>query len=244
MKAIILAAGQGTRLRPLTDDRPKCLVEYRGKAILDYILESLRTCGVNDIVVVKGYRHDTLQRPGLRYVVNDRYDTTNMVSTLFCAEQEMDDDILISYADIIYGPSIVKAILDDESEFGVAVDMNWRELWESRMEDPLKDAETLKLDSDGFITELGRKPSSYDDIEGQYMGLLRISRNSLRSIRHFYHSLDKDGIYEGKNFDNMYMTSFIQLVIDRLMKVRAVPVQGGWLEIDCIEDLECSVTLS
>ena len=244
MKAIILAAGQGTRLSPLTDDRPKCLVEYRGKAILDYILGTLRACGVDDIVVVKGYRGEVLQRPGIRSYVNESYAVTNMVATLFCAEQEMDDDLIVSYADIIYGPGVLKPLLEDKSAVAVAVDLDWRAQWESRMENPLDDAETLKLDSAGYITELGKRPSSYDDVQGQYIGLIRFSREALRDIRPFYHSLDRNATYDGKTFRNMYMTSFLQLMIDRLLKIKAVPFHGGWLEIDRKEDLEVDVVLS
>ena len=161
-----------------------------------------------------------------------------MVSSLFCAESEMDDDLMISYADIIYSSTVLQALKHSKSDFSVAVDKDWRELWNIRMENPLLDAETMKLDKQENILELGKKPKSFAEIEGQYMGLIKISRLIFPQIRQFYHGLDRMQHYDGKNFDNMYMTSFIQMVIDRLIPVKAVLVHGGWIEIDCVEDLK------
>ncbi len=240
MRAIILAAGEGQRLRPLTLDRPKCLVEYQGKPIIDYQIDTMRSCGIKDIVLIKGYKQETLQRPKVRYVINPEYATTNMVATLFCAESYFDDDLLISYGDILYGRSILEPVLASNEDFAVAVSMNWKELWLKRMDDPLKDAETMKLDDRGFIRELGKKPKSYDEIQGQYMGLFKIKKKMLPKVRAAYHDADKNAVYDGKNYRNMFMTSFIQLMIDKGFPVKAVQVTGEWLEIDHLEDLKVS----
>ena len=89
MKAIILAAGQGTRLRPLTKNKPKCLVKLAGKSLLDHQLEVLRAAGIYDIHVVAGYRADQLDRPEFTRHINKRFAETNMVNTLFAAESVM-----------------------------------------------------------------------------------------------------------------------------------------------------------
>ena len=238
MKAIILAAGQGLRLRPLTDNCPKCMVEYKGKQIIDHILETMRSVGLKDIVLVKGYRAEALVREGTTSYINAQYDRTNMVATLFCSDECWDDDLIISYADIVYEHQVLEALMDDAAEFSVVVDKDWKKLWERRMDDPLEDAETLKVNAKGFITELGKKPKGYEEIQGQYIGLIKIRKSILKKIREFYHGLDRDAIYDGKDFDNMFMTSFIQLIIDRLLPVKAVFISGGWVEIDTLEDLK------
>jgi len=79
-----------------------------------------------------------------------------MVHSLFCAEPEFDDDIVISYADILYGKDIAAKIASSPADVSVVVDRDWRKLWEARMEDPLGDAETMKLDGGGNILELGK----------------------------------------------------------------------------------------
>ncbi|MEZ4752928.1 MAG: phosphocholine cytidylyltransferase family protein [Bdellovibrionota bacterium] len=238
MKAIIVAAGQGTRLRPLTDDRPKCMVKYKGKEIIDHILETISACGIDDVTIIKGYRADVLNKQNTKTYINENFDSTNMLSTLFCAEEEMEGDVIVSYADIVYTPEILQALIDSPHDFSVVVDTKWQELWESRMEDPLKDAETMKISSEGTIVELGKKPTSLDDIQGQYIGLFKISANAIGKVKNFYYSLDRAGTYDGKDFDNMYMTSFIQLIIDQLMSVHPVFIDGGWIEIDAPSDLE------
>ena len=246
MKVIILAAGQGIRLKPLTDSKPKCMVEYKNKMIIDYILDTVNSCNINDIAIVDGYKKEVLENAvtakNIKFYTNEDFDKTNMVSTLFSATDFMDDDIIISYADIIYQEKVLQKLIDSKGDFNVVVDKKWRELWEQRMENPLEDAETLKI-KDGNIIELGKKPSSYDDIEGQYIGLIKISKKVLHKVIEYYNNLDRKQIYDGKDYDNMYMTSFIQMIIDNLMPVQPVFIEGGWLEIDCFEDMKSSMIL-
>jgi len=242
LKAIILAAGKGSRLRPLTDNYPKCMMEFQGKTIINNILDTFKICGINDVIVVTGYKNEILEEHlkeyRIRFIHNKDYVTTNMVYSLFCAEKEMDDDLIISYADIVFTPKVLKLLIQNNGKFVVTIDEKWRELWESRMDDPLKDAETMKMDDNGIIVEIGKKPRSYDEIQGQYIGLFKISKSIMKNVRNFYHSLD-ESVYDDKHdYQNMYMTSFIQLVIERLMSVKAQIIQRGWLEFDTIEDYE------
>ena len=106
------------------------------------------------------------------------------------------------------------------------------------MSNPLSDAETLKLNENNEIIELGKKPNSYDEIEAQYIGLIKIKKEVLFKVKDFYYSLDKTAFYDGKDFENMYMTTFIQLIIEELMPVKAVRIDGGWVEIDSLSDLK------
>lgn len=240
MRTIILAAGQGSRLRPYTDDRPKCMVELAGRPLLHRQLDVLRSAGLDNILLVGGYRADRLQLQDIALVENPRYAETNMVATLFCAEEFMQEgeDLLIAYADIVYEPRVLQAVLDCDAPLCIAVDRQWRRFWEARMDDPLSDAETLKLVDGNRITELGRKPSSYDDIQGQYMGLIRVRGDQVSALREAWHQLDPAGPYDGKDRDNMYMTSFLQHLIDRGWEARAAFTDNGWLEVDTVEDLD------
>jgi len=241
MKAIILAAGQGTRMGSETDDKPKCMITYKGKPLIDYTIKTLQACGIEDIIIINGYKKEVLEshlsNKSIRFITNKEYYKTNMVYTLFCAESEMNDDLLISYGDIIYSKEVLGQLMKNDNDFVVTVDKNWRELWNLRMDDPLKDAETMKIDKSGNIIELGKKPKSYEEINGQYIGLLKISDSILKKIRNFYHELDRSKYYDGKDFNNMYMTSLIQLIINSISKVKADIINGGWLEFDNQKDL-------
>jgi len=238
MQSILLAAGQGTRLRPFTDHQPKCMVPYQNKAIIDHILDVQRGCGIEKIVLVKGYCADALQREGTIQCENKAYATTNMVSSLFSAEEHIDGEVLISYTDIIYRREILEQLLACEEDIAITVDLNWRKLWQQRMVNPLEDAETLELGAQGEVLSLGKKPTSYEQIQGQYMGLIKLSDRGSKILKSHYEGLNRDDRYDGKDFPNMYMTSLLQSLIDAGHKVQSVPVRGGWLEIDCPGDMD------
>jgi choline kinase len=244
MKMIILAAGQGTRLRPLTDEKPKCMVEYKGKSIIDYIIEAAKETNITNIAIVNGYKKEVLEKYldkyDIKFYTNENYSNTNMVATLFCAKEFLNEDVIVSYADIIYSEEILQKLIDSPYDFSVVVDKCWRELWSQRMENPLDDAETLKI-KDGYIVELGKKPHGFDEIEAQYIGLFKISKKVIGKVVEYYESLDQNKFYDGKSFSNMYMTSFIQNMIENLLSVYSVEITGGWLEIDCIEDLQTNM---
>jgi len=241
LKVIIVAAGQGTRLRPLTNSKPKCMVEYNNKPIINYILETVKKCNINDIAVVNGYKKEVLEEylknENVLFFTNENFDKTNMVSTLFSAKAYMDDDIIISYADIIYKKEVLEQLIKSTEDFSVIVDRDWKKLWSLRMENPLDDVETLKVVNNKII-ELGKKPNSYSDIEGQYIGLIKISKSAIPKVIDFYLSLDKNKLYDGQSYENMYMTSLIQMIIDDLMDVQPIFINGGWIEVDSVEDLE------
>ena len=237
MKVIILAAGEGKRLRPLTNNIPKALVKYKGKSLIDYQLSVFQNLGIDDILIVKGYKADTFNRPDIKYVINENYESTNMVYSLFCANQYFSDDMVISYGDIIFESSIVESLIKTIDNFSVAVSKNWLELWKQRMKEPLDDAESLIMDNDGYIKELGKKIDSYSKVQAQYMGLFRIKNDAVNVVNNIYQTLDRNSLYDGREFDKMYMTSFIQQIINQHYPVKGIQVTGQWLEVDRPDDL-------
>jgi len=250
VRVIVLCAGQGTRLRPLTDDIPKCMVQYKGRAIVDYLLSVYHYHEIDDVTLVTGYKAHKLKRPGVKYVYNENYASSNMVKSLFCAllldEGNDQRDLIVSYSDIIYTQDVLGRLISSsrDADMMVVIDVDWLRLWQSRMEDPLSDAETLKIGSDGFLREIGKKPETYDDIEGQYIGLMKFTATGVVTMRNFFLSLDVHGVYDGKTMENMYMTTLLQLMIDSGIKILPVFINGGWIEIDCKEDLQVDIDFS
>ncbi|RMD91719.1 MAG: phosphocholine cytidylyltransferase family protein [Calditrichaeota bacterium] len=245
MKTIILAAGEGTRLRPYTLDCPKCLVELGGKPLLIHQVEILKKSGIQDITIVTGYCANKIKALGYKTCHNPNYQVTNMVATLMCANELLDgnEDVLIAYGDILYEPRIVQELLNCNDPLCTSVDLNWLRLWKLRMQDPLIGAETMKFDAAGYIIELGRKPQSYEEIQGQYMGLIKVNADMAPRLVEVYEKLNSHCLYGGHTKQNMYMTSFLQYLIDHGYPVRAVLVKGGWLEVDTVNDLYLYRTL-
>lgn len=239
-RTVILAAGEGTRLRPLTDHLPKTLVPLGGMPLLTRQMSVLRSSGITDISIVVGYCAEALESCGARLFRNPRYATTNMVASLHSAKPLFDgaDDVVVAYGDIVYEPRVLARLLATDAPIAVVVDLGWQRLWELRMDDPLIDAETMKLDAAGHIVELGRKPRSLADIQGQYIGLFKVRRAFAPEFFTRYERLPDDALFEGRPRDKMYMTSYLQHHIDHGVPVLAATVTNGWVEVDSVQDLD------
>lgn len=252
MKIIILAAGQGSRLRPLTDDRPKCMVEVNGQSIIERQLDTMRSCGIKDedITIVAGYCNDVLKDrfkdTAIRFIVNEAFETTNMVYSLMCARSlmEKEEDIVISYGDIIYGEPVFHKILEAGDDISVIVDDGWQEYWSKRCENPLDDAETLMFDQDDYLTEIGQKTTDLSKVQSQYIGLMRFQGNGLKALLELSAAAEKrsdngERLWRtDRTYMKMYMTDLLQGLIDEGNKLRAVHIQRGWYEIDDCDDLK------
>ena len=244
MRMIVLAAGQGTRLRPLTDDRPKCLVELGGRPLLDWTIDAARAAGVLEIIVIGGYKIDRLAGYGVEVISNPRFETTNMVRTLFCAQQYFGSGFVMSYGDIVYSPAVLRRVLAEPNPISVAVDLGWRGYWQERFDDPLADAESLMLDQSGHIADIGQKATSLDAIQAQYIGLVAFRDSGVSALTAAYQDAEAQDRAEaapfgsGRNLDGLYMTDLLQGLITRGEKLKAVPIDRGWLEIDSARDLD------
>jgi choline kinase len=128
-KAIILAAGVGSRLRPLTNDRPKCLLEVGGQTLLDRQVQTLARFGVTDVVAVVGYYGDLIRRhlgDRGRYIENDRYDHTNSLYSLWLARDELHSDALILNSDVLAAPTLFGRLLSSPASDAILVERGER----------------------------------------------------------------------------------------------------------------------
>ena len=236
-RAVILAAGRGTRLGSATADLPKVMVVLAGRTLLAHQRSTLRAARIDDIHLVLGHGAAAVRvdpdAQGLTIWENPAYATTNMVATLLCADGLLDGsaDLVIAYGDIVYTSDVVAALLAVDAPVSVVVDLAWRDYWQARMADPLADAETLRMDADGRLTELGRRPDEYDDVQGQYTGMIRVRADATLRFRASATALVGED-------PRAYMTTLLQRLIDDGVHVQAAPVHNGWLEIDQPADLE------
>ena len=241
MKAIILAAGRGTRLGKYCENKPKCLVEINGASLLSRNLSILRKFDI-DVTVVGGYRVSQISSLGVSTIVNADYKSTNMVISLFCAENILQQGAIISYGDIVYSPKVMKRLLESKYDISVAVDKNWFGYWSKRMINPLDDLETLQIDKVGNIIEIGSKAHTFEEIDGQYIGLIKVTRQGASIFQKVYKESKKNGYMNGKPICSAYFTDLLQETIRQGNKVSAIPFTDTWVEIDTVQDLNSEFT--
>ena len=233
LRGIILAAGRGSRMKKLTDKKPKCLVEINGKSLLERQLNIFYKSDINEIAIVTGYRSEMLSSFNLVEFHNPNWATTQMVASLACASKWLEEEIcIISYADIFYENSAIESLKKCHSDIAVAYSPNWLSLWQSRFSNPLDDAETFCVGDDNNLLEIGKKPKVISEIQGQYMGLLRFTPNGWNEF-----NKTRNLILEKKRnaFD---MTMTLQFFLENsFMPIKAVPFEGKWGEVDSESDL-------
>ena len=233
MRALILAAGRGSRMGRLCNDRPKCLVELEGKPLIERQIAALRRGGVEAIGVVRGYRAEMIDFPGLSYFSNERWAETNMVRSLAAAATWLcSGPLIVSYADIFYRNELVRGLASAPGQLVISYDRAWRRLWTRRFADPLADAETFRISAAGQLLEIGGKTTRIEDIEGQYMGLLKFTPPAWSAVEVLLSTLD------APTRDRLDMTGLLRrLLTGKELSVGTFGTDGQWGEIDNPEDV-------
>ena len=206
MKAIILAAGIASRLRPLTNDRPKCLLEIGGKCLLQRSFDALIANGINEFVVVTGYLHTLIEdflhtryaEKKITFIHNERFASTNNIYSLWLARPEAEgQDVLLLDSDILYDPLIVARLLSSPHNDVLA--LNNHPLGEEEMK--------VITDADGKVKEIS-KTCSIADAKGESIGIERMSASYTSAL---YNELKT--MMEDEHLDNIfYERAFERLI--------------------------------
>lgn len=161
-----------------------------------------------------------------------------MLYSLFKLKKLFDgnNDLIISYGDIIYKNGVLKKLINSKEQLSTVIDTDWYSYWKLRMENPLEDAESLKLSKEYYITDIGNKVKNLKDIKGQYIGLTKISKKITKEILKVWVDMNKRN--KANKIDNLYITDFLRILIKRKFKIKAIPVKRGWLEFDEPSDLK------
>jgi choline kinase len=240
LKAIIVAAGPGSRLKPFTDDKPKCLLEIGGQTIIQRTLETLRENGINKIIVVRGYHGDLIDYQDLIYYENPRFVENNILESLFCAEAEMDGDFIFSYSDILYSSEIVSKLLHNEAEITLTVDTGWMSRYRVRDQHPVAEAELVKVEG-GKVVSIGKGVVDPEDAHGEFIGLAKFTKLGAEAMKTAYYLAAGRGptvpFQQAASLEKAYITDIIQELIDTDNTVKTVDIDGGWMEIDTSQDL-------
>jgi L-glutamine-phosphate cytidylyltransferase len=232
IRAVILAAGRGQRLGPLGQNRPKCMVELGGRPLIERQIAALRRAGADEIGVVRGYRAEMIDFPGLVYFANERWRETNMVMSLAAAAPWLSSGpVIVGYGDIFYRNDLVRRMTLAPGQLIVAYDRAWRGLWSRRFGDPLSDAETFRVSAEGRLLEIGGKTTRIEEIEGQYMGLLKFTPPAWSAVEAVLSGL-------GEPLCNrLDMTGLLRRLLEQNgIAIDTLGTDGQWGEIDSPED--------
>lgn len=239
-RAIVIAAGMGSRLEHFTEDVPKCMVEVGGRSILSYQLEALRAAGVHDIHIVRGYLADRLQVEGATYHENTDYRRNNILHSLFCAEDAIEGGLLTTYSDIVYTAQVVERVVQAPHDITLVVDRQWRRAYEGRHDHPPEQAELVEA-RDTSVTAVG-KAIGPERAVGEFIGLAKFSARGARQLRQRWRDVrarlgDEDPFQNAPQFRRAYLTDLFMELLDHGVAINLVFIDGGWREIDTVEDL-------
>src|SRR3954463_3107651 len=226
MKAIIIGAGRGSRLKAMTDSQPKCYAKIGGRRILDWALEAFDGAGLRDQVFIGGYQVDMIRRdyPKLTFCHNADWMNNNILLSLFHAEEHMSDGFVCSYADILYRDSIVRDAIEHPGDIVVCVDTHWRDRYADRSQHPEGDAEKVIVEGDR-VKQIHRDIPS-DRADGEYIGVTKFTPRGAKLFRERYHRIKKEYAgrpwREAKVFEKSYLILLIQEMIEQGIPVHMV----------------------
>jgi len=233
VKGIILAAGVSSRLRPLTNTTPKCLLELDGKTILERTLNNLISNGIEGIVMVTGYLEHMIRSfvaekfPHLKvqFISNKDYESNNNIYSLWMTKDYvLGDDIILLDSDIVFDKHIIRSLLTSGYENCLAIDTRI-ELGEEEIK--------VKADANNRIIAISKEVSPKEAL-GESIGIEKFSS----ALLHKLFAVLNRKILNEKNVNQFYESAF-QEVIDSGSEIYAVDVsQYRCIEIDTFEDIE------
>jgi len=242
MKVIILAAGMGSRLRSLTNDKPKCMIKLFNETLIERQIKIFHSCNINDITIVTGYGSELIDIPDVNYVKNENYETTNMNESLFCALEPSNSPVLVTYSDIVFEQKIIQQMLEITDGIRLAVNLNWKKYYQNRTMHPLSEAENVLVEN-GRILQIRKNISEslQNQQIGEFLGIMMLSSDHVKILLERYSYLKKNHIgtfHNSSSLSNAYITDMLQEIINCGINVNPVFTEERWFEIDTPEDLK------
>ena len=241
MNAIILAAGEGTRLRPETNSIPKGMVKLFDKSLLEIQIDIFKKCGINDINIVTGYLAEQITFPSINYFKNKNYSSTAGIESLFCAKEKLQDSTIITYSDLVFEKTVIDQVNNLKGDIGIAVDLDWEKNYENRDQHPKSEADNVLFDEKGNILELRKNIQKPNSVIGEFTGIVKLSKKGSKIFLDKYSELETS--HQGKfhnspSLKQSIIPDMLQELIDSGINVEPILISGKWCEIDTPQDLE------
>lgn len=254
MKAIIVAAGTGSRLGELAKDTPKSLLDVNGQSILERQISVFKKLGISDITVIIGPHTEKFTFKNISFIQDKNYLEHDILSSLMLVHSIMYDDVIVSYGDVIFDEHVLKPLINFKGSIGLCIDLNWEKNYDGRKPELKQEATTVQI-KNNMCTKIvdGRelakskikgnlKYSNYERQKlGEFVGLMRLSKHGSTIFIKRYEELINSHIgsfHDAPSISQAYFTDMLQELIDNDTEILPIPVQGKWCEIDTIEDLK------
>ena len=242
MKTLILAAGAGSRLNEITNGLPKPLVDINGTSLIQRQINLLKKKSIKKIFVIRGFKSNEFHLDDVSYIEDLEYDKHDQLGSLVVAESELSDDLLITFGDIIFDEDILDQILSSNSNFGVAIDLNWTKSYEKRIDNPIELAGKV-LVKDGVIKQFSENlPIKKEGfLIGEFLGIIKLNNASAVILQKSLQQLKKTHsgkFHDAQSFQCAKITDILQELVEINIEINPIFVNGRWCEIDTPKDLE------
>jgi len=221
MRALILAAGVGSRMRPLTDKIHKCCLSVAGKPLLTGQVDILCSCGITDIVVITGYRRQEVMALGAdraEYLFNPFFKSTNSITSLWLAQRFFSDDILILNCDVIFDASLVEQLVVSPHQISVAVCSDWSDDRGYKAE----------INSKGNVLRMGKH---LDRPSAEYAGITFLRETILpETVKTMENFFNKD------QFDVWYEDAISAMLESGIVGNAVFASPDKWYELDTADE--------
>ena len=243
MKAIFIAAGEGSRLENLTKDLPKPLVDVNGKSIIERQIELLRKNNVNDIIVVTGYKKEKFTFKNIKYIHNPNFREQEQTGSLMVPRSEIVGDILIMFGDILFEETILQQMLNSKCDIVIAIDKDWEKSYEERPDNPKSEADKVLIKDDKVIQISAKniKINDNDNNIGELLGLMKLSPKGSKILIEQYEKLENSHVgkfHDAPSFKKAKFVDILQELLSLGIIITPVSIIGKWCEIDTKHDLE------
>ena len=234
MIGLILAAGKSTRIYKQIG-KNKCLINVDGKKLINRIIFNFKSNNVKKIFVITGFKKKKIEKninyKKIKFVNNSKYASTEMLESLMIGLKNVNEDVIISYSDIIYDKKVIKLILKKKKNNEVILPIlkNWKEVWKIKNKNILEDAESLSFNKSRYLKNIGNKIKKIDKVQGQYMGIIYFSKKKINYIKKKFLKLKNKKIH---------LTRFINYLLKDKIKIKCLLIKDNWYEFDDFEDMK------
>lgn len=242
MKAIIISAGSATRLGKHAKNIPKGLLDINGKSIIERQISLFQNNGIHEIILIVGPYKEKFNFPHVRYIEDKNFEEHDVLGSLMAARNEFNDELIISYSDILFDENILENILNFDGNIGIGVDLNWEKNYENRTSHPKSEADNvLILENKVIQIKKNILEKNSDQILGEFIGMMKLSNKGSKLFLNEYLKLEQKPpqiFHNAASFKKAYLTDLLQELIDSEIDISPIFVDGKWQEIDTPQDLD------